>query len=263
MTNAKSKSSTKAPATAAAATTSAAPVVPAPVTSAAPTTAPAPKKSGTKKSKKAEAVETPAPPAEETTDVLVEEIIAEAVGEESGEIVEDGQCPVTGVKVKRIVTRDTVIESFDNLIKNVTAEIDAAKADTKKVKGTKCLRMVLKNLTILKNQASRLMKKPREVSKTTNQNSGFLKPVRISKEMAKFTGWNTGDKKSRVDVTKFICNYIKDNNLQNPNDRRQINADTKLKKLLAFESSDDNPLTYYKIQTYIKPHFVTEETATA
>jgi chromatin remodeling complex protein RSC6 len=74
--------------------------------------------------------------------------------------------------------------------------------------------------------------------------------------MAKFTGWNHDELKSRVDVTKYICKYIRDNNLQNPEDRRQIIADKKLAKLLDFNpEKDDKPLTYYRIQTYMKKHF--------
>jgi upstream activation factor subunit UAF30 len=89
----------------------------------------------------------------------------------------------------------------------------------------------------------------------TNTNSGFLKKVPISKEMAKFTGWDSSELKSRVDVTKSLCNYIRENNLQNPKDRRQILPDVKLTKLLNIKKGDP-PLTYYRIQSCIKPHFI-------
>jgi chromatin remodeling complex protein RSC6 len=96
-------------------------------------------------------------------------------------------------------------------------------------------------------------------TRKNNTNSGFLKPVKISKEMAKFTGWEANELRSRVDVTKMICDYIKKNNLQNPSDRRQIMADTKLSKLLNYDSKKDTePLTYYRIQSFMKPHFVKE-----
>ena len=88
--------------------------------------------------------------------------------------------------------------------------------------------------------------------------------MKISKEMAKFTGWNPTELKSRVDVTKYICKYIRDNNLQNPDDRRQIVADPKLSKLLEYDSKkEEKPLTYYRIQTFMKKHFITPPTATA
>ena len=101
------------------------------------------------------------------------------------------------------------------------------------------------------------MKQKQKTNRKNNTNSGFLKPVNISKEMIKFTGWDPTELKSRVDVTKFICKYIRENNLQNPEDRRQIIADKKLAKLLEFDTTvDPKPLTYYRIQTYMKKHFL-------
>ena len=94
-------------------------------------------------------------------------------------------------------------------------------------------------------------KKPK---KRSNVNSGFLKQVAISKEMAKFIGCSSSELKSRVDVTKHICAYIKENNLQNPKDKREILPDAKLKKLLRVEKGDA-PLTYYRVQSKLKPHF--------
>lgn len=39
------------------------------------------------------------------------------------------------------------------------------------------------------------------------------------------------EKTSRPQVVKYLWSYIKDNNLQNPNDKRQIECDTKLYQL--------------------------------
>jgi chromatin remodeling complex protein RSC6 len=94
-------------------------------------------------------------------------------------------------------------------------------------------------------------KKPK---KRTNVNSGFLKQVAISKEMAKFIGCDPTELKSRVDVTKHICNYVKEHGLQNPNDKREIIPDAKLKKLLRVQKGDP-ALTYYRVQSKLKPHF--------
>ena len=57
-------------------------------------------------------------------------------------------------------------------------------------------------------------------------------------------------------ITKYICNYIKEHDLQNPKDRRQIKADPKLSKLLNYDSKRDDPLTYYRLQTHMKRHFI-------
>jgi upstream activation factor subunit UAF30 len=89
-----------------------------------------------------------------------------------------------------------------------------------------------------------------------NTTSGFMKQVPISKEMAKFANWDPSQLRSRVEVTKFICDYVKQHNLQNPQDRRQILPDDKLSKLLNYDAKkSDKPLTYYYLQRVIQPHF--------
>jgi chromatin remodeling complex protein RSC6 len=159
-------------------------------------------------------------------------------------------------------TKESILASFDEIISMVETEITSIRENNTKTKGVKFLRTLNKRLKTLRNQSSRVIKQRNSSTRkaTNNTNSGFLKPVKISNEMAKFTGWNANELKSRVDVTKYICNYIKENNLQNPTDKRQILADNKLSKLLNYDPKKANePLTYYRIQSYIKPHFLKTE----
>ena len=159
-------------------------------------------------------------------------------------------------KTRIIPSKDSVNESFDDLISCIEDEISKIRESQGKAKGVKFLRSIGKKLKILKSQSSRVMKQKNRSNRKNNNNSGFLKPVQLSKEMATFTGWDHKDLKSRVDVTKYIGKYIRDNDLQNPQDRRQIIADPKLSKLLEYDKKqDDKPLTYYRIQTYMKKHF--------
>lgn len=177
--------------------------------------------------------------------VVEEEIVSEE------EVVE-------GEKKKRTVpTKESILESMDEIIALIETEINSLRESQTKTKGIKFLRTLNKKYKIIKNQANRILKSRNSVKKTsTNVNSGFLKPVQISAEMAKFTGWDPAELKSRVDVTKFICAYVKDHNLQNPEDRRQILADSKLTKLLKYDvKKEGNPLTYFRIQTSLKNHF--------
>ena len=147
-------------------------------------------------------------------------------------------------------TRESITAWFDKTIQDVEAEIKTLRQT--KCQGGKFLKSLNKTLKGLKTKSIRVMgKKPK---KRSNVNSGFLKQVAISKEMAKFIGCRPSDLKSRVDVTKHICAYIKDNDLQNPKDKREILPDSKLKKLLRVEKGDD-PLTYYRVQSKLKPHF--------
>jgi upstream activation factor subunit UAF30 len=190
---------------------------------------------------------------------VVEEPVEETVEEETLQVDESGE-----TKKRVPPTKDSILASFDEMINMVESEITSIRENNTKTKGVKFLRTLNKKLKTLKNQSSRVIKQRNSSTRknSNNNNSGFLKPVKISNEMAKFTGWNSSDLKSRVDVTKYICNYIKENNLQNPTDKRQIIADSKLSKLLNYDPKKANePLTYYRIQSYIKPHFLKAETA--
>ena len=87
--------------------------------------------------------------------------------------------------------------------------------------------------------------------------SGFIKPTLITDELAAFLGHEKGSKLSRTAVSKEINNYIRVNNLQDGENGRQINADTKLSKLLRLAKSDDQ-LTYFNLQKFLKHHFIKE-----
>lgn len=57
-------------------------------------------------------------------------------------------------------------------------------------------------------------------------NPAFMKEMNISPELAAVIG---GDPKPRTEVTKQLWAYIKSNNLQDPDNKRNIVADDKLK----------------------------------
>lgn len=83
--------------------------------------------------------------------------------------------------------------------------------------------------------------------------SGFVKPTRISDELASFLGKDKGTEMARTLVTKEINAYIRANNLQDKENGRKINPDAKLAALLKIQSSDE--LTYFNLQRYMSPHF--------
>lgn len=184
------------------------------------------------------------------------EVKKQVVEEHSEPEVSDVEHTPTPKKKRHVPTKESVAEEFDDLIALIDEEIARLRESQGKAKGVKFLRSVGKRVKTLRGHTTRVMKQKQKTNRKNNTNSGFLKPVQISKEMAKFTGWNSEELRSRVDVTKYICDYIKKNDLQNPEDRRQILADKKLAKLLDYDSNkDDKPLTYYRIQTYMKKHF--------
>jgi chromatin remodeling complex protein RSC6 len=56
--------------------------------------------------------------------------------------------------------------------------------------------------------------------------SGLAKPMNLTPELEEVVGKGP---MSRAEVTKNLWKYIKENNLQDPNDKRTIVADEKLK----------------------------------
>ena len=83
--------------------------------------------------------------------------------------------------------------------------------------------------------------------------SGFIKPTRISDELAGFLGKEIGTEMARTEVSKEINAYIQAHKLQDKNNGRIIHADAKLSKLLKLEKTDE--LTYFNLQRYMKHHF--------
>ncbi|CAL5324695.1 unnamed protein product [Camellia sinensis] len=84
-------------------------------------------------------------------------------------------------------------------------------------------------------------------------NSGFLAPLPLSDALVKFLG--TGESSlSRSEVVKRIWQYIKQNNLQDPSDKRRIISDEKLREL--FDVDSFNGFTVSKLLT---THFMKTE----
>ena len=83
--------------------------------------------------------------------------------------------------------------------------------------------------------------------------SGFVKPTKITNELADFLGKEHGTLMARTDVTKQMTAYIRANSLQDKKNGRIILPDTKLRKLLKLTDAD--ALTYFNLQKYMSPHF--------
>jgi len=83
--------------------------------------------------------------------------------------------------------------------------------------------------------------------------SGFIKPTRISDELAGFLGKEIGTEMARTEVSKDINAYIQAHKLQDTSNGRIIHADAKLSKLLKLQKTDE--LTYFNLQRYMKHHF--------
>lgn len=197
----------------------------------------APKKTTAKTKKVAPKVEAPAPEAEVATEKVKRE--------------------------RREVTRESVDSCMASLQKKVEDQIEKLRSspDDKKTKGVKFLRTVNKDLKGIMGDYTRVLKMKPKSTRPRPKDSGFMKPVAVSDDMLKFTGWEAGKEYSRVDVTRFICKYIKENELQNQDDKREIVCDAKLGALLTYvpetdEEGKKKPLTYFLLQKCIQKHFI-------
>jgi chromatin remodeling complex protein RSC6 len=76
---------------------------------------------------------------------------------------------------------------------------------------------------------------------------GFMAPLTPDAALAAVIG---GDSLPRTEVTKKIWEYIRNNNLQDPNDKRTIRADAKLKPI--FDGKDS--VTMFELTKHVNSH---------
>jgi len=132
---------------------------------------------------------------------------------------------------------------FNAKLQNLSSQLSATRAEFK----------------LLEKQATKELKRKVRGKKKLSGNrapSGFVKPTKITDELAEFLGKPVGVEMARTEVSKEINNYIKQHNLKDPENGRNINPDIKLKGLLKLGKEDK--LTYFNLQKYMKHHFLKE-----
>jgi upstream activation factor subunit UAF30 len=97
--------------------------------------------------------------------------------------------------------------------------------------------------------------------KRTREPSGFAKPMKVSDKLCDFLEKPRGSEIARTEVTQYLISYIKDNGLQNEDNKKLITPDMKLNELLELDVEDD--LSYFNIQKYMNKHFIKEEVSEA
>lgn len=97
-------------------------------------------------------------------------------------------------------------------------------------------------------------KKVKDPNAPKREPSGFAKPTSLSPELCAFLGLAEDTKVARTDVTKKVTEYIKEHNLQNPDNKREILPDAKLKALL--DPPAGTTVTFFSLQTHMKKHFL-------
>ena len=186
---------------------------------ASKSTASAPKKTASKKEVK-DTTPTPAP----VTEPVVE--------------VTPAAAPVEEVSV------EAKLAEFSSKLQQALSIFSTLKADYKTL--TKTVEREMK-------AARKASKKRRTVAPGERKPSGFTAPTRISDELAIFLNKEVGTEMARTSVSKEIHQYIQANGLARKDNGRFIIPDEKLCKILKCTKEDE--VSYFNLQTYLKPHF--------
>ncbi|MFI0435041.1 MAG: SWIB/MDM2 domain-containing protein [Parachlamydiaceae bacterium] len=86
------------------------------------------------------------------------------------------------------------------------------------------------------------------------KNSAFMRPVGVSDTLAEIVGLGP---MPRTEVTKKVWEYIKKHKLQDQTNKRMINPDAKLGKVLGA----DEPIDMFKMTSKIAKHLKEPEAA--
>jgi chromatin remodeling complex protein RSC6 len=121
------------------------------------------------------------------------------------------------------------------------------------------LKEIRRNLAKERKDVQKIMKSSQMKTrkKAGRTNGGFTKPVPLSAPMCTFLNVSASTELPRTEVTRRVTAYIKENKLQNENDRKQILPDNTLKTLLFMKDGD--VLTYFNLQRYLKYHFLKKD----
>lgn len=114
-----------------------------------------------------------------------------------------------------------------------------------------------KEVKDLRKQCSKGRRKKQTDPSKKRAPSGFAKPTYLSAELCQFLDVPFLTQMARTDVTKLITKYVADHKLQNEKNKKQIIPDDKLKSLL--KCNDDDEITYFNLQTYMKVHYSKEK----
>jgi upstream activation factor subunit UAF30 len=161
----------------------------------------------------------------------------------------------TKVDETKSLSSDAILTAFDAKIQQVSSILNSLKNDSKSLR-----KEIVSNKKAFEKLEKKSAKKKRaapvEGEEVKPRNSGFMRPVKISDELASFLGKTTGTVMGRQDANDEIRKYVALHNLKETEKGkgRNINPDAKLSSLLKLPAGEQ--LTYFNLQKYMKPHFI-------
>ena len=165
--------------------------------------------------------------------------------------------PTTTVSSVDAATTPPVAEAApDNVLSSIIDKVNSLSSHIKEIQAS------LKVLSKEYDKQQKIIEKAQKKRQNAkNSPSGFAKPNKISDELCDFIGVPHGTEKSRTDITRLINAYVKEHNLNKPENKRFILPDTKLKKILNVGDSEE--INYFILQKLISHHFPASASKTA
>ena len=159
---------------------------------------------------------------------------------------------VEKVETKEVATED----NYDHEFATVLEQLVSTQAIIKSLTAT--VRQLEKRVARDRKVMQKKMKgRAKRVVDPNKPPSGFAKPGPVSDELRNFLKLGKDELIARTEVTKKITEYCKLHNLQKVEDKRTINVDSALKKLLRLKKGDQ--LTFFNLQKYMKIHYPNKE----
>jgi hypothetical protein len=155
---------------------------------------------------------------------------------------------VAGAAATETAAGAPTVDAADNVLSNIIDKVNSLAGVIKDIQTH------LKVLSKEYDKQQKIIEKAQKKRQNAkNSPSGFAKPNKISDELCDFIGVPHGTEKSRTDITRLINAYVKEHNLNKPENKRFILPDAKLKKILNVGDSEE--INYFILQKLISHHF--------
>ena len=178
------------------------------------------------------------------------------------DVVIDIETPVA--EATEEVFNSSTSEAFDSTFRDIEKTLKEFKTAVAKLRQLK-REIVTMEKSLRKHEERKARRKRASLDEYGNKRkNGFsLENNIISDELCEFIGHPKGSPISRSEVTRRLTAYVKEHNLQDPEDKRYVNLDTdagvRLKNLLSeVVDKENNPcrLTIITINKFISKHYV-------
>ena len=143
-----------------------------------------------------------------------------------------------------------------NIVDEMFTKLNQQFTNSQFIIKTLALNVKILQKEVLKERREYLKFIAKNTKKKKKNVSGFAKPTLISNDLADVLNISRGSKVARTEVTKLLSEYIKKNNIQNPENKKEILLDDNLDKLFGKYIQGKKTIEWFGMQKYLKYHFI-------